>query len=373
MTPQTSAPSVKSSILKRDALYQYVIDKFVGPGEGAKEQLSQDPSTIYVSGVLFPKSVAKDDATEGNEAKQFSDELSPSEAYEMAVHATKIRPSSMGISVVLPAISSDIHLSVSYATYNKVAGKFARQAIEHAVPVVTVLDKVKYFADWATPDGLACVRLIKQPHKQGLRLTCFLVNDTKGKDQTKLFQCLIDIKLTGASGFIPVDNSEVGPSHIDDRILRLQFRNIRPYASAFGCSADWGSGAPYRLDSYGPCRRPSQNHSGSGAAAAGTDESHAQWYRGNERHGWVLTLKSQLGMDSQIQISVHDTGPGLPLGKGDQIFDAFFTTKAQGSGMGLAISRSIVESHGGRLWATSNDGQGATFHFSLPATPADAA
>ena len=52
----------------------------------------------------------------------------------------------------------------------------------------------------------------------------------------------------------------------------------------------------------------------------------------------------------------------------DEIFNAFFTTKPQGSGMGLAISYSIVESHSGRLWATSNDGRGATFHFTLPTT-----
>ena len=57
---------------------------------------------------------------------------------------------------------------------------------------------------------------------------------------------------------------------------------------------------------------------------------------------------------------------GLPAEKADRIFDAFFTTKAQGSGMGLAISRSIIESHDGRLWATPNDGRGASFHFSLP-------
>jgi signal transduction histidine kinase len=67
-----------------------------------------------------------------------------------------------------------------------------------------------------------------------------------------------------------------------------------------------------------------------------------------------------------VLLSVSDTGVGLPSGKANQIFDAFFTTKLQGSGMGLAISRSIVESHGGRLWATPNDGRGATFSFTLP-------
>ncbi len=81
--------------------------------------------------------------------------------------------------------------------------------------------------------------------------------------------------------------------------------------------------------------------------------------------GGVLTAKSQLGQDGQVLISISDTGVGLPDEKADQIFSAFFTTKPQGSGMGLAISRSIIESHGGRLWATSNDGRGATFHFTL--------
>lgn len=76
-------------------------------------------------------------------------------------------------------------------------------------------------------------------------------------------------------------------------------------------------------------------------------------------------MKSEL-QDGQLQFSIIDTGVGLPMEKMDQIFSAFFTTKPQGSGMGLSISRSIVESHGGRLWATANDGRGATFHFTLP-------
>ena len=86
----------------------------------------------------------------------------------------------------------------------------------------------------------------------------------------------------------------------------------------------------------------------------------------------VVTVKSWLSENSQIEISVEDTGPGLPVDKVDQIFDAFFTTKPQGSGMGLAICRSIVESHGGRIWASSGGGgPGATFHFTLPAVPAE--
>jgi len=81
--------------------------------------------------------------------------------------------------------------------------------------------------------------------------------------------------------------------------------------------------------------------------------------------GGDLTVKSEL-QDGQLQFSVSDTGVGVPAEKSDQIFSAFFTTKPQGSGMGLAISRSIVESHGGRLWATANGRRGATFQFTLP-------
>jgi C4-dicarboxylate-specific signal transduction histidine kinase len=82
--------------------------------------------------------------------------------------------------------------------------------------------------------------------------------------------------------------------------------------------------------------------------------------------GGELTVKSQREQDGQPLFSVSDTGPGLPAENVAQIFSAFFTTKSQGSGMGLAISRSIVESHDGRLWATSNNGLGATFYFTLP-------
>ena len=85
----------------------------------------------------------------------------------------------------------------------------------------------------------------------------------------------------------------------------------------------------------------------------------------------VVTVKSRLDGNGQIEISVNDTGAGLSLDKDGQIFDAFFTTKPQGSGMGLAISKSIIESHGGRIWANGNSERGATFHFILPAVPAE--
>jgi PAS domain S-box-containing protein len=88
--------------------------------------------------------------------------------------------------------------------------------------------------------------------------------------------------------------------------------------------------------------------------------------------GGVLTVKTGRGESGQVLISVSDTGVGLSGGNADELFNAFFTTKPQGSGMGLAISKSIVESHGGRLWAKSNDGRGATFHFTLLAAPAEA-
>jgi PAS domain S-box-containing protein len=83
--------------------------------------------------------------------------------------------------------------------------------------------------------------------------------------------------------------------------------------------------------------------------------------------GSELTVKSEAD-DGQLLISVSDTGVGLPAEQADKIFRAFFTTKGNGTGMGLPISRSIIESHGGRLWAAGAPGRGATFQFTLPAT-----
>jgi signal transduction histidine kinase len=79
-----------------------------------------------------------------------------------------------------------------------------------------------------------------------------------------------------------------------------------------------------------------------------------------------LVIKSQRAEDEQLLLAVSDTGVGLPPQQADQIFNAFFTTKSHGTGMGLRISRSIVESHGGRLWAAENSPRGASFYLKLP-------
>jgi predicted ATPase/signal transduction histidine kinase/GAF domain-containing protein len=84
-----------------------------------------------------------------------------------------------------------------------------------------------------------------------------------------------------------------------------------------------------------------------------------------------MVIKSQRAENEQILVSVSDTGIGVPPQLAEQIFDPFFTTKPHGTGMGLRISRSIIESHGGRLWIAGVPGQGATFQFTLPATVAD--
>jgi PAS domain S-box-containing protein len=82
--------------------------------------------------------------------------------------------------------------------------------------------------------------------------------------------------------------------------------------------------------------------------------------------GGELTVTSNKTEDGQILLSVRDSGIGLPVENAERIFDTFFTTKVQGTGMGLSICRRIIESHGGRLWASANSGRGATFQFTIP-------
>jgi C4-dicarboxylate-specific signal transduction histidine kinase len=79
-----------------------------------------------------------------------------------------------------------------------------------------------------------------------------------------------------------------------------------------------------------------------------------------------LAIKSRRAENEVVAVSVTDSGVGLPPQYSEQIFNAFFTTKPDGSGMGLRISRSIIESHGGRLWAAVNSPRGARFYFTLP-------
>jgi signal transduction histidine kinase len=78
-----------------------------------------------------------------------------------------------------------------------------------------------------------------------------------------------------------------------------------------------------------------------------------------------LVICSRTDKSGQVIVAVQDSGDGIDAENLEKIFDAFYTTKSQGMGMGLAISRSIVENHGGRLWAVRNEGPGATFQFAL--------
>jgi signal transduction histidine kinase len=85
-----------------------------------------------------------------------------------------------------------------------------------------------------------------------------------------------------------------------------------------------------------------------------------------------LVIRTQSGEVDQVRVTVQDSGIGLDPQSMGRIFDAFYTTKSQGMGMGLAISRSIIAAHGGRLWAVPNDGPGMTFEFALPVETASA-
>ena len=85
-----------------------------------------------------------------------------------------------------------------------------------------------------------------------------------------------------------------------------------------------------------------------------------------QKTGGELNVASKTTENGQLLISVSDTGSGLPADQPESIFKPFFTTKAQGTGLGLSISRHIVESHGGRLWATAKMDRGTIFQFTLP-------
>jgi len=83
----------------------------------------------------------------------------------------------------------------------------------------------------------------------------------------------------------------------------------------------------------------------------------------------LLVIRTERDEEDHVQVSVRDTGVGLGPQGADRLFDAFYTTKSNGMGIGLSVSRSIIEGHQGRLWATPNDGPGATFLFSIPSGP----
>ena len=79
-----------------------------------------------------------------------------------------------------------------------------------------------------------------------------------------------------------------------------------------------------------------------------------------------MLLRSHRDEGRQVLVSVQDSGVGIDPENANRLFNAFYTTKREGMGMGLSISRSIVEAHGGRIWATNNEGSGATIQFALP-------
>ena len=82
-----------------------------------------------------------------------------------------------------------------------------------------------------------------------------------------------------------------------------------------------------------------------------------------------LLIRTERKDDDQVRLTVKDVGVGFTPETADKLFEAFYTTKTDGMGIGLSVSRSIIERHHGRLWAEPNDGPGATFSFSIPYGP----
>jgi signal transduction histidine kinase len=87
---------------------------------------------------------------------------------------------------------------------------------------------------------------------------------------------------------------------------------------------------------------------------------------GIEERPRQLTIETGSNGDNRVQLSVRDAGSGIPADELDKLFDAFYTTKKSGMGIGLSVSKAIIESHQGHLWAKPNDGPGATFGFTIP-------
>jgi signal transduction histidine kinase len=83
-----------------------------------------------------------------------------------------------------------------------------------------------------------------------------------------------------------------------------------------------------------------------------------------------IQVKTELDADDLVRVTVRDSGVGFDAQHADELFAAFFSTKPQGMGIGLSVSRSIIESHHGRIWAVKNEGPGATFAFAIPHSPA---
>ena len=80
-----------------------------------------------------------------------------------------------------------------------------------------------------------------------------------------------------------------------------------------------------------------------------------------------MLISTAADISNGVLVAVRDSGPGLDPERLERLFDPFYTTKPSGMGMGLSICRSIIEAHGGRIWAAANKPEGASFHFSLPA------
>jgi C4-dicarboxylate-specific signal transduction histidine kinase len=97
----------------------------------------------------------------------------------------------------------------------------------------------------------------------------------------------------------------------------------------------------------------------------------AEAMKGIEDRPRQIVVRTQLDEADCVRLSVEDAGAGFDPQNSHRLFDAFYTTKRDGMGIGLSVSRSIIESHRGRLWAALNDGPGATFSFCIPCAPAD--